>query len=166
MKKLLALLISLAALVAFAADTIPQTGFYVDLYGNVFKDGVNTNRQVADYARDPANFSDGPALDAAVRDTALRGRERIASDTKAAQDSAAAQIAAAKRVSDDAIAANAAALAAAQAAVNGKDAELATKAARIAALERYVAELGVYIAGLRGQIAGAGGTSQPPPAAP
>lgn len=63
----------------------------IDLYGNVFFNGENTNRQIADFARDPANYAHGPALDAAVRDAALAARNYIASQL-AAKDARIAQL--------------------------------------------------------------------------
>ncbi len=50
----------------------------IDLYGYVFVNGENTNRQIGDFARDPANSALGPQIDAAVRDAALAARNYIA----------------------------------------------------------------------------------------
>lgn len=86
MKHLLAFIA--LAVAAFAASS-PTVS--IDLYGNVFVNGENTNRQIADFARDPANFALAPQIDAAVRDAALAARAKIAADVKAAQDATAAK---------------------------------------------------------------------------
>jgi hypothetical protein len=141
MKYLLALLAF--AVAALAAEPVVT----VDLYGNVFVDGQNTNRQIGDFARDPANFAFAPQIDAAVRDAALAGRTRIAAEIQSAQAAAAAQVAtkeaekaaaitAAEQARDAAIAAHTEAKAAEIAA---KDAQIATLTARVAELEDQLA---------------------------
>jgi len=115
MKKSLALLALGLALVASAATPAPVVT--VDLYGNVFLDGANTNSQIGDFARN--NPALAPQVDGAVRELVIAARARIAADTKVAQDAASAQIAAkesekvaaiatAEKARDDAIAAHAA----------------------------------------------------------
>lgn len=122
MKKILALVI-LAASFAFAAVPPVVT---VDLYGNVFLDGANTNSQIADFARN--NPALAPQVDGAVRDAALAARTHIAAQVKAAQDAAAAQVAAKETEKQAAITAaieaNAAALSAAQARIAQLEAAL------------------------------------------
>lgn len=63
----------------------------IDLYGNVFVDGENTGRQIADFARDPANYALAAQLDAAVRDAALAARTYIANQL-AAKDARIAEL--------------------------------------------------------------------------
>jgi hypothetical protein len=113
MKYLLALLALTVA--AFAAEPVVT----VDLYGNVFLDGANTNQQIGDFARN--NPALAPQVDGAVRDAALAARARIAADIKAATDAAAAQVAAKEAEKVAALAA--------------KDAQIAALQARIAELE-------------------------------
>ncbi|MBI5689242.1 MAG: hypothetical protein HZC55_04035 [Verrucomicrobia bacterium] len=151
MKSILAYLALAAALVA--AEPVVS----VDLYGNVFLDGQNTNQQIADFARNNPTLA--PQVDGAVRDAALAARKHIADAVKAAQDQAAAQIAAKAAEAQALVTANATEL-------QTKTTQLATATARVAALEVHVAALGTYIAALRGTLAGLGGTSAAPPAAP
>lgn len=148
MKYIITLLALCASVVA--AESIPTTGFYVDLYGNLFKDGQNLNRKAGDYVREFP--TEAPAIDAALTDVALRGREYIAAQIAAKDAEKIAAIAAANAARDAAVAANAA--------------ELTAKTSRVAALEAHLAQLNTYIAGLRGTIAGLGGTSSAPPTAP
>ncbi len=157
MKKLIPYLVIFAAAVVFAKTVRgAEPAVTIDLYGNVFLNGQNTNRQIGDFARDPANFALAPQIDAAVRDAALAARAKISADIQAAQAAATAEktaaITAAEQARDAAIAANAA--------------DLAAKTARVAALEQHVAALATYIATLRAQITAAGGVSVAPPAAP
>ena len=90
MKHIIALLALGFALVASAATPAPVVT--VDLYGNVFLDGANTNSQIGDFARN--NPALAPQVDGAVRDLVIAVRARIAADAKAAQDAAASKIAA------------------------------------------------------------------------
>lgn len=166
MKYILALLALCASLVA--AESIPTAGLYVDLYGNVFKDGQNLNRKAGDYVREfPA---EAPAMDAALTEVALRGRQYIAAQAQAAQTDAAAQVAAKEAEKQGAVAAATAerdaAIAANAADLAAKTAALAAKTARVAALEAHLAQLASYIGGLRGALDAKGVASQEPPAAP
>lgn len=63
----------------------------IDLYGNVFVNGQNTNRQIADFSRDPENFALAPLVDAAVREAALNARTYIANQL-AAKDARIAEL--------------------------------------------------------------------------
>lgn len=169
MKKLLPYIVIFAAAFAFAKTVRAAESpvVTIDLYGNVFLNGQNTNRQIGDFARDPANFALAPQIDAAVRDAALAARTKITADIQAAQAAATAEknaaIAAAEQARDSSIAAKEAEKVAAIAA---NAADLAAKTARVAALEQHVAALAAYIATLRQQITDAGGVSLAPPAAP
>ncbi len=51
----------------------------IDLYGNVFLNGENTNSQIGDFARN--NPSLAPQVDGAVRKAALDARAYIAAQT-------------------------------------------------------------------------------------
>lgn len=162
MKHILILLALVASLVA--AESIPTSGLYVDLYGNVFKDGQNLNRKAGDYVREfPA---EAPAMDAALTEVALRGRQYIAAQVQAAQAAAAGQIAAKETEKQSAIASANAAIAANADELAAKTAALAAATARVAALEAHLLELATYIGGLRGTIAGLGGSSASPPTLP
>ncbi len=55
------------------------TSVTVDLYGNVFLNGENTNSQIGDFARN--NPSLAPQVDGAVRKAALDARAHIAAQT-------------------------------------------------------------------------------------
>lgn len=165
MKNLLALVLTLAvSLFAFAAESIPQTGFYVDLYGNVFKDGQNTTQQIGDYLVN--HPTDAPALDGAWRDAALRARDKIAADTKTAQDAAAVQVAAKETEKQQAITAAQIAVADSLAAKDSQIATLQTEKATLqqekAALQVQVQQLQAEKAALQTQLTAA----QPPPPAP
>lgn len=135
MKKLVLFLILTAS--AFAAEVAPV--ITVDIYGNVFKDGANTNSQIGDFARN--NPALAPQVDGAIRQLVVDARAKIAADIKVASDAAAAEVAAAKKASADAIAAHteskakeiAAMVAAAAAREAAKDAEIAALKAEIAA---------------------------------
>lgn len=129
MKHVLAFLAFTVA--AFAASAPVVT---VDLYGNVFLNGENTNQQLADFARGNPDLA--PQVDGAVRDLVLAARARIAADVKVAQDAAAAQIAA---KDTEKAAAISAVESARDSALAAKDAELATLRARVAALETELA---------------------------
>ncbi len=118
MKYLLAFIALTVAAIAASAPVVT-----IDLYGNVFLDGENTNQQIGDFARN--NPALAPQVDGAVRDAAIAARARIAADIKAATDAAAAQVAAKEAEKAAAIAA--------------KDAELATLRARVSALEAELA---------------------------
>lgn len=140
MKKLVLALCLCASVANLTADdSAPK--ITVDLYGNVFLDGQNTNSQIGDFARNNPQLA--PQVDGAIRELVIAARAKIAADTKAAQDaaearakaaedSAAAQIAAAQKASADAIAANAAELAAAKAELAAVKAELAAEKAKAA----------------------------------
>ena len=139
MKKLI-LALCLCASVANlrAADAAPK--ITVDLYGNVFQDGQNTNSQIGDFARNHPELA--PQVDGAIRELVIAARAKIASDTKAAQDAAAATAKqaqdaataateAAQKASADVIAANASELAAAKKAASDAAAELAATKAEL-----------------------------------
>lgn len=130
MKKI-ALALCLCASVAnlTADDSAPKVT--VDLYGNVFLDGQNTNQQIGDFARNNPQLA--PQVDGAIRELVIAARAKIAADTKAAQDAAEARAKAAQKASADAIAANAAELAAAKAELAAVKAELAAEKAKSAA---------------------------------
>jgi hypothetical protein len=51
----------------------------IDLYGNVFLNGENTNSQIADFARNNPELA--PQVDGAVRQAALDARAYIAAQT-------------------------------------------------------------------------------------
>lgn len=124
----------IALTVAAFAASAPVVTVTVDLYGNVFLNGENTNQQIGDFARN--NPALAPQVDGAVRDAALAARARIAADIKAATDAAAAQFAAKEA---EKVAALASAETAHAAALAAKEAELATLRARISALEAELA---------------------------
>lgn len=144
MKYLIAFL-SIAAAI-FAAEP----GVTVDLYGNVFLNGQNTNQQIGDFARNNPTLA--PQVDGAVREAALAARKLIADNAKAAQDAAAAQIAAKEQEKLAAIAANAAELTAAK-----SDREK---------LARHIVELSSYIEYVRLEVTKLGGVTTAPPQSP
>lgn len=116
MKYVLALLSLTVAALAASSPVVT-----VDLYGNVFLDGANTNQQIGDFARN--NPALAPQVDGAVRDAALAARARIAADVKAATDAAASQVAAKE-------AEKVAAIATLQARISALEAELAAEKAK------------------------------------
>ena len=54
----------------------------VDLYGNVFKDGQNTNSQIADFARNNPDLA--PQVDGAIRQLVIDASTYIAEQIAAA----------------------------------------------------------------------------------
>lgn len=132
MKKLLAFLALTVAVLA--ADSAPV--ITVDLYGNVFLNGQNTNSQIGDFARN--NPALAPQVDGAIRQLVLDARAKIASDIKAAQDAAAAQV---KAAQDAATAATEAAQKASGDAIAANAKELADTKAELAAVKAELAEL-------------------------
>lgn len=122
----------------------------VDLYGNVFLNGQNTSQQIGDFARNNPTLA--PQVDGAVREAALAARKLIADNAKAAQDAAAAQIAAKEQEKLAAIAANAAELTAAK-----SDREK---------LARHIVELSSYIEYVRLEVTKLGGVTTAPPQSP
>ncbi len=142
MKSILLAFIALASAAVAAAPVIT-----VDLYGNVFQDGQNTNQQIGGFARENPLLA--PQIDAAVRQTAIDGRAYIAAQVAAKEAEKAAAIAAAQKASSDAIAANADALKTAQDSVAAltqtlaaRDSTIATSGAYITALQKKIRDLG------------------------
>lgn len=155
MKKILALvLFASAACFARAAEPV----ITVDLYGNVFLNGENTNSQIADFARN--NPALAPLVDGAVRKAALDARAYIAAKEKAANDAAAAQVAAKDAEKTAALAA------AATAAATDKTAAVAAKDAEIAALKATIATAGAHITALQAQVRALGGEPVTAPPSP
>src|SRR5574343_314473 len=72
----------------------PTPTITVDLYGNVFRDGQNTNSQIGDFARN--NPSLAPQVDGAIRQLVVDARTYIADQVKAAVAAKDAEIAALK----------------------------------------------------------------------
>lgn len=122
MKKLVLFLI--LTVLAFAAEVAPV--ITVDLYGNVFKDGANTNSQIGDFARNNPTLA--PQVDGAIRQLVIDARTKIAADIKVASDAAAAEVATAKKASADAIAAH----------TEAKAKEIADLKAEVAALKAEI----------------------------
>jgi hypothetical protein len=125
MKKLALLLLFTVS--AFAAESAPVVT--VDLYGNVFLDGANTNSQIGDFARNNPTLA--PQVDGAIRQLVIDSRAKIAADIKVASDAAAAEVATAKKASTDAIAAH----------TESKAKEIADLKAEVAALKAEIAAL-------------------------
>lgn len=125
----IAIVLSLFTITAviFAAEPTPVVT--VDLYGNVFLDGANTNSQIGDFARNNPTLA--PQVDGAIRQLVIDARTKIAADIKVASDAAAAEVAAAKKASADAIAAN----------VEATAKEIADLKAQVAALKAEIAAL-------------------------
>lgn len=63
----------------------------VDLYGNVFKDGQNTNRQIGDFARNNPDLA--PQVDGAIRQLVIDARTYITEQIAAAVSAKDAEIA-------------------------------------------------------------------------
>ena len=154
--KLILLFCTLLAAV-FAAEPV----ITVDLYGNVFKDGANTNQQIGDFARNNPQLA--PQVDGAVRDAALAARKLIADNAKSAQDSAAAQVAAKEA---EKVAAIAAAQSARDAAIAANADELAAAKSAREKLARHIVELSSYIEYVRLEVTKLGGVTTAPPQSP
>lgn len=136
MKKLLAFLAFTAA--AIAAEPVVS----IDLYGNVFLNGENTNQQIADFARNKPALA--PQVDGAVRAAVIAARDKIAVDI-------AAGIKSANDARDAAIAANAAELASAK-----------TEAAKVAGLTAEIDALKAKVAQLESELAAEKAKNAPP----
>mgnify|MGYP000116564466 CR=1 FL=1 len=63
----------------------------VDLYGNVFKDGQNTNSQIGDFARNNPDLA--PQVDGAIRQLVIDARTYITEQIAAAVSAKDAEIA-------------------------------------------------------------------------
>jgi predicted RNase H-like nuclease (RuvC/YqgF family) len=141
MKKLLVFIALIAA--ACAAEPVVT----LDLYGNVFLNGENTNKQAADFARNNPELAS--QVDGAVRELYVKTRKQLADDLAAKDAEKAAAIAAEETKKVAAIAEREAQRAERAAKVYELQAKLDELQARLAEKNAKIDELQAELASLR-----------------